>query len=90
MILETKSDVMPANYTGKATFEGGLIGFYYEGKLHCDDGPALIYPNGDKCFYKQGLPHNAEGPAVIKASGENFYYLEGQKLSFEEWLEKLS
>jgi hypothetical protein len=33
-------------------------------KKHCDDGPAIIYPNGDKEWWVNGKLHRLEGPAI--------------------------
>jgi hypothetical protein len=45
--------------------ETGTQRWYNEkGELHRDDGPAIIYPNGDKYFYQNGklrVVHYAEG-----------------------------
>ena len=36
-----------------------------DGKLHCDDGPAWIHPNGVVKYYKHGKQHRDDGPAEI-------------------------
>lgn len=35
-----------------------------EGRLHRDDGPALIKPNGSHEWYQHGLLHRVGGPAA--------------------------
>lgn len=38
---------------------------YYNGKLHCIDGPAVEYADGDKFWYQNGKLHRDDGPALI-------------------------
>jgi len=33
-------------------------------EYHREDGPAIIYSNGDKDWYKNGKRHRLDGPAV--------------------------
>lgn len=35
-------------------------------RLHRFDGPAIIYPNGDKKWYEYGQLHRVSGPAIIE------------------------
>jgi hypothetical protein len=57
------------------------IGTYYyymkEGKLHREDGPAEIWPDGTKRWYKEGKLHRADGPAIEYPDGTKFWYKEG-------------
>ena len=39
--------------------------FDEEGKLHNENGPAVIYTNGLKVYYWHGKKHRLNGPAVI-------------------------
>ena len=67
------------NYTGKIMVQN--IGTYYyymkEGKLHREDGPAEIWPDGTKKWYKEGKLHRADGPAIEYPDGTKFWYKEG-------------
>ena len=47
-------------------------------KLHCDDGPALVWPNGRKDWYHRGLHHRVGGPAIIYANGGMLWYQNGK------------
>jgi hypothetical protein len=53
--------------------------WYLNGKLHCEDGPAIEYANGDKSWYLKGKPHREDGPAVECADGTKNWYLNGKR-----------
>ena len=42
---------IPTNFTGIAEYPDGNKYWYKEGKLHSEDGPAIIYPDGRKYWY---------------------------------------
>ena len=68
------------------------IYYYKDAKytiLHREDGPAIIYANGDKEWYFNGECHREDGPAVIWTKGNKFYYLNNQNLSKEEYIEHI-
>lgn len=54
------------------------------GEYHCEDGPAVIWANGDKFWYKNGLRHRLDGPAIIYSNGDIYWYINGVKISDEE------
>jgi len=37
-------------------------------KLHREDGPAVVFKNGDICYYYQGELHRDDGPAIKRES----------------------
>ncbi len=39
------------------------------GKLHREDGPAVIYPDGAEMWYQYGSLHRDDGPAIILPDG---------------------
>lgn len=45
---------MNAPKNGKEVNENGTIRYYKDGKLHREDGPAVIWTNGDKWYYLNG------------------------------------
>ncbi len=49
---------------------------YVDDKLHCDDGPAVIYPSGTVIYYKHGNLHREDGPAIMFSHGGVHYYLD--------------
>jgi len=51
-----------------------------EGKLHCEDGPAMDGPLG-KSWYRNGKRHREDGPAVEHADGRKEWYRHGKELT---------
>ena len=49
------------------------------GELHRDDGPAVIYQNGEQRWYQHGEPHREDGPAVIWLDGTRFWRQHGKQ-----------
>lgn len=45
--------------------DGSKVWKNKSGKLHREDGPALIHPNGSSFWYKDGYLHRLDGPAVV-------------------------
>ncbi len=45
------------------------------GKLHREDGPALIWPDGTQKWYWHGEPHREGGPALIWLNGAQIWCL---------------
>lgn len=43
------------------------------GRLHRDDGPALVYPDVQIEWYKHGKSHRIDGPALITPNGWTWY-----------------
>ena len=43
-------------------------------KIHCDDGPAIKYANGDTQWYTNGYMHRLDGPARITKFFEEWRY----------------
>lgn len=56
------------------------IEYLKKGKLHKDDGPAVIYDTGYQAWYQEGLLHREDGPAVIHPNGHQEYWLLGCRL----------
>jgi hypothetical protein len=48
--------------------------YYYNGKLHREDGPAVEYVNGTKLWYQNGQYHRLDGPACEFTNGDKFWY----------------
>lgn len=55
--------------------------FNSNNELHNEDGPAIIYPNGDKAWYLNGHRHREDGPAIEYANGLKIWYLNGKEQS---------
>ena len=53
--------------------------YKFNGQLHRDEGPAVIYYNGKKEWYKHGKLHREDGPAVEWKDGTQYWYKNGLK-----------
>ena len=52
--------------------------YYYKGKLHREDGPAVEYADGSKLWYQNGQYHRLDGPACEFVNGAKAWYQNGQ------------
>ena len=52
--------------------------WYLNGKMHREDGPAMIWADGAKAWYLNGKLHREDGPAVIRANESKSWYLNGE------------
>ena len=50
-----------------------------DGKLHREDGPAIIWVGGTQVWYVNDQLHRIDGPALIRASGTREWYINGQR-----------
>lgn len=48
--------------------------WYYLGRIHRTDGPALLNADGDKIWYKWGGIHRVGGPAVTRVTGKKVWW----------------
>jgi hypothetical protein len=63
----------------------GTVRYYDEdNKLHRDDGPALILPNGSQFWFCHGILHREDGPAREFDNGDEDYWLDGEQVTKEE------
>jgi hypothetical protein len=53
------------------------IKYYKNGKVHRDDGPALISSDGNVVYCKNGNFHRDNGPAIIGKNGNILYFKYG-------------
>ena len=58
--------------------DDGTTGWYKDDKLHREDGPAVVYSNGDKVWALNGEPHRVNGPAAVYFCGNKLWYLNGR------------
>ena len=56
----------------------GTKGWWLNGLLHREDGPACEYASGDKYWYLNGNRHREDGPAIEWADGSKQWYLHGE------------
>ncbi len=66
--------------------KNGDVAYYFEGKLHRDDGPAVICADSLVAYYKHGKLHCEDGPAIISSSGKKQWFLNGKQLTEQEFL----
>jgi hypothetical protein len=59
-------------------FRAGDTAWWKNGKLHRENGPAIVTENGTKKWYKNGLPHRENGPAVEYPNGSKEWWLNGR------------
>lgn len=54
---------------------------YYDDneELHNDNGPAVVYANGDKAWYQHGKLHREDGAAFEGQNGYRAFWLKGLK-----------
>jgi hypothetical protein len=52
---------------------------YKNGKLHCEDGPAVIHRCGGKEWHINGQLHREDGPAREHSNGGQEYFQNGQR-----------
>lgn len=61
----SKKDV-PKNYTGVCRiFERSETQHYLNGRLHRENGPAVINDDGSTAWMWKGMLHRDDGPAII-------------------------
>ena len=70
-------------------YADGTKCWYFNGKLHREDGPALEYPNGAKSWFLNGKRHREDGTAIEYADGTKRWYLNDIKFSFEDYIQEL-
>jgi hypothetical protein len=59
------------------------------GRLHRNDGPAVVHVDGGKSWYQHGKVHRADGPAYEDEDGYKTWWLNDNPLTFDEWLDKV-
>ena len=58
----------------------GTLNWFKDGKLHRDDGPAIVQANGTLAWAHRGELHRTDDPAVVFSNGDVDWYLHGEKL----------
>lgn len=52
----------------RTVVRNGITRHYRGRHLHCDDGPAVICPDGTELYYRNGKRHRKDGPAEVYKS----------------------
>ena len=58
----------------------GTHSHYVNGKLHREDGPAIIEGNGDKFWMQNHMLHRLDGPASEFADGGKEWFIWDEKI----------
>jgi len=58
----------------------GIIRYIKMGGIHCEDGPAVIWPNGEEEYWVDGKRHREDGPAIIWPDGQKEYWVDGKRV----------
>ena len=48
------------------------------GRLHREDGPAVVYPNGSESWWQHGRLHREDGPAVVWSDSYQAWWKNGR------------
>jgi hypothetical protein len=51
------------------------------GLYHREDGPAIIFDNGDLIWYQHGRCHREDGPAIEHSNGAKWWLLHGKNIN---------
>ena len=66
----------------------GHVFLFLNGKLHCEDGPAIQWSDGCKEWWINGKRHREDGPALIYCFDCMEWWLFGKKITkkeFDQW-----
>ena len=55
----------------------GTATWFYRGKIHRENGPAVEQTDGTKIYYSHGQIHRDDGPAFITGGGDKYWYVNG-------------
>lgn len=61
---------------GRVMIEGSEH-WFKNGKLHREDGPAVIHPCGSNSWWLNGVYHRDGGPAIVNANGRKEWWTHG-------------
>ncbi len=56
-------------------------------QFHCENGPAIIYPDGTKAWRVNGKLHREDGPAFEHSDGYKEWYINDCTLTEEQFLQ---
>ena len=75
----------------KVVYDDETIYYYKNNRSHRQNGPAGIYPNGEKIWCQNGLCHRLDGPAHEFVNGYKYWYYKGERIdcSSQQEFEKL-
>ena len=56
-----------------------IVYYNSSGEYHREDGPAVIYADGDQLWYINNKFHREDGPAVTWANGNQYWWINGKR-----------
>ena len=59
-------------------FDDGIISFK-NGEVHQEDGPAIVWKNGQRDWFLNGKRHRIDGPAVIEPNGKTEWWVNDKR-----------
>lgn len=62
---------------------GGYECWLSDGRLHREDGPASIFPDGTKSWYNEGILSRFCGPAIEWPNGKTYWIIQGKEIDSE-------
>ena len=66
---------IPEDFTGICKrLDYNAIFYYKNGLPHREDGPAIIYENGNQDWWLNGLQHRESGPSDEYTNGDKFWF----------------
>ena len=77
-IMPCDDDIIRYDDIPRMTYRfGDRVVFFLNGRIHREDGPAIVWTSGSRAWYKKGLKHRLDGPAVDSSSGRKIWFYEG-------------
>jgi hypothetical protein len=59
-------------------FDDGIISFQ-NGEVHQENGPAIVWKNGQRDWFLNGKRHRIDGPAVIEQNGKTEWWVNDKR-----------
>lgn len=78
-----ESIYLPLNFTGICCSDIETE-WFFNGKRHRLDGPAIEHPDGAKWWYVNGGLHRLDGPAIKYSDGQKAWYIDGKLVTKEQ------
>ena len=68
----------------------GTKEWWRDGKLHREDGPAIIWGDSSEEWRFNGELHRTDGPAVIWSNGNQEWYINGKDITtdVQKWMRR--
>jgi len=71
--------------TLSGTSSNGTKLWYFNGKPHREDGPAVKYADGSTNWRLNGNLHREDGPAIERPNGDNSWWLNGKQIKSKDY-----